>query len=254
MSTTPFHVIIPARFASSRLPGKVLADIAGKSMLQHVYERSKQSGATSVTIATDDKEVERIAKSFGANVCMTRSDHTSGTTRLAEAAKNLGFKDDAIVVNVQGDEPFIPPEIISQVAEDLASHKDADVATLCVPLTEPEELFNPNNAKVVLDANGFALYFSRAPIAWERDNFASTPPKMLSGKHFRHLGIYAYRTGFIQKYSSWPTTELENLEKLEQLRVLYYGGKIHVAIALAVSPISVDHPEDLEKARKMAQH
>jgi len=252
MSTTPFHVIIPARYASSRLPGKILADIAGKPMLQHVYERSKKSGAASVTIATDDKEVERIAKDFGAEVCMTRSDHESGTTRIAEAAKSLGFKDDAIVVNVQGDEPFIPPEIISQVAEDLASHENADVATLCVPLTNPEELFNPNNNKVVLDANGFALYFSRSPIAWERDNFASSPPKMLLGKHLRHIGIYAYRAGFIQKYSSWPATELENLEKLEQLRVLFHGGKIHVAMALATSPISVDHPEDLEQARKLA--
>lgn len=245
---TTFHVIIPARFASTRLPGKMLANLHGKPLLQHTYERAIQSKAKSVTIATDDEKIKKAAEQFGAKVCLTSNQHPSGTSRIAEAAQILGLAPETIIINVQGDEPLIPPANIDQVAEDLASHPTAHVATLCVPLTENAELFNPNNAKVVLDHQGFALYFSRAPIAWERDNFMQSPKNPLRTKHYRHLGIYAYRVESIQKYVNWSQTELEVTEQLEQLRVLYHGGKIHVALAKEDSLISVDSPEDLARA------
>ena len=250
----PFHVIIPARFASTRLPAKMLADIAGKPLLQHTYDKAIQSGAMSVIIATDDDRIKQLAESFGAKVCMTSNNHESGTSRIAEAARILNYSGDEIIINVQGDEPLIPPVIIKQAAEAIHKHQDADVATLCVPIISTEELFNPNVTKVILDKNGYAIYFSRAPIPYERDNFLNNQNdllKPLKSEHYRHVGIYAYRFKTLQKYVSWPTADLEITERLEQLRVLWNGGKIYVETALKDSPISVDSKEDLEKVREL---
>ncbi|OGT06703.1 MAG: 3-deoxy-manno-octulosonate cytidylyltransferase [Gammaproteobacteria bacterium GWE2_37_16] len=254
-SLQPFHVIIPARYASSRLPGKALAYINGKPMLQHVYERSLASDATSITIATDDKRIAQAAEKFNAKVCMTSTEHSCGTSRIVEAINILNFADEAIIVNVQGDEPLIPPIIIQQVAENLATRPSMQAATLCSPIESAKELFDSNIVKVVMDNSGAALYFSRAPIPWERDNFSAKSNNLvdttLTSFHYRHIGIYAYRVGFLKKYATWSQCILEETEKLEQLRILWNGDKIHVAIAKAESPIGVDNLEDLEKIRKL---
>ncbi|UYA60068.1 3-deoxy-manno-octulosonate cytidylyltransferase [Pectobacterium sp. F1-1] len=242
-----FTVIIPARFASSRLPGKPLADINGKPMVVHVMERALESGAQRVIVATDHPDVETAVQQAGGEVCLTRADHNSGTERLAEVIERYGFTDDDIIVNVQGDEPLIPSVIIRQVAEDLAASK-AGMATLAVPIETSEEAFNPNAVKVVTDAEGYALYFSRATIPWDRERFAQS--KETIGDHFlRHIGIYAYRAGFVRRYVSWAPSQLEQIELLEQLRVLWYGEKIHVAVAKAVPSVGVDTPEDLARVR-----
>ncbi|WP_224553055.1 3-deoxy-manno-octulosonate cytidylyltransferase [Pectobacterium versatile] len=242
-----FTVIIPARFASSRLPGKPLADINGKPMVVHVMERALESGAQRVIVATDHPDVEAAVRQNGGEVCLTRADHNSGTERLAEVIERYGFTDDDIIVNVQGDEPLIPSVIIRQVAENLAASK-AGMATLAVPIETSEEAFNPNAVKVVTDAEGYALYFSRATIPWDRERFAQS--KEAIGDHFlRHIGIYAYRAGFVRRYVSWAPSQLEQIELLEQLRVLWYGEKIHVAVAKAVPSVGVDTPEDLARVR-----
>lgn len=254
-----FRVIIPVRYYSTRLPKKALLDIAGKTMLQHVYERSIASGAASVVIATDDARIADTAHSFGAEVCMTAASHKNGTERLAEAITKLNYPDDEIVVNVQGDEPLIPPIIIEQIALDLAAHSKAEVATLCEPIKDIAQIFSPNVVKIVMDRLGYALYFSRAPIPWDRDNFSfdkvDTGFKSISmiteGSFYRHIGMYAYRVGFLKDYISWSDCGLENLERLEQLRILWNGVKIHVAIAKAPSALGVDTQEDLDKVRKL---
>lgn len=247
-----FRIIIPVRYSSDRMPGKPLMDIAGKSILERVYLQCLQSGADSVVIATDDERIKEAAAKFNAPVCMTSKSHQSGTERLAEAANVLGYEEDEIVVNVQGAEPLIPPVVIHQVANNLSGHENVRVATLCEKITDAKELFNPNAVKVVMNKRGFALYFSRAPIAWERDNFPQKPDTQLKGLHYRHVGIYAYRVGFLQEYLSWDTCPLEKMESLEQLRVLWYGGRIHVDVARERVPIAVDTEEDLEIVRKLA--
>ncbi|MCG9625662.1 3-deoxy-manno-octulosonate cytidylyltransferase [Vibrio mediterranei] len=243
-----FTVIIPARYESSRLPGKPLADIGGKPMIQHVYEKSLQSGADRVIIATDDQRVELAAKQFGAEVCMTSPTHDSGTERLAEVVASMKIASDHIVVNVQGDEPLIPACIIKQVANNLES-STAPMATLGVTIENESEVFNPNAVKVVTDEQGYALYFSRATIPWDRDAYASEPKKHATSPLLRHIGIYAYRAGFIKTYVEWEPSALERIECLEQLRVLWYGEKIHVAPAQEAPPAGVDTPEDLEHVR-----
>ncbi|RYC48279.1 3-deoxy-manno-octulosonate cytidylyltransferase [Pectobacterium zantedeschiae] len=244
-----FTVIIPARFASSRLPGKPLADINGKPMVVHVMERAQESGAQRVIVATDHPDVEVAVRQAGGEVCLTRADHNSGTERLAEVIERYGFTDDDIIVNVQGDEPLIPSVIIRQVAENLAASK-AGMATLAVPIETSEEAFNPNAVKVVTDAEGYALYFSRATIPWDRERFAQS--KETIGDHFlRHIGIYAYRAGFVRRYVTWAPSQLEKIELLEQLRVLWYGEKIHVAVAKAIPSVGVDTPEDLARVRQV---
>lgn len=249
---TDFRVVIPIRYASSRLPGKALVDICGKPMLQHVYERAIESGAENVIIATDDEKIRKAAEGFGATVCMTSPEHVSGTDRIAEAVVAMGYDDDDIVVNLQGDEPLIPPVVIHQVAQNLAKFENARVATLYEPIQTAEELFNPNNVKVVMGKRGYALYFSRAPIAWERDNFPLEDPKAkLQGEHFRHVGLYAYRVKFLQEYTEWEPSPLEDMERLEQLRVLWNGGRVHVAKAKEAVPADVNTDEDLEKVRKL---
>ncbi|MEH8117193.1 MULTISPECIES: 3-deoxy-manno-octulosonate cytidylyltransferase [Aeromonas] len=242
-----FVVVIPARYASTRLPGKPLADIHGKPMVQHVVEKALQSGADRVIVATDDERVQQALQSTGVEVCMTSPDHQSGTERLAEVCRHYGFAADTIIVNVQGDEPLIPPAIIRQVADNLAA-ATAPMATLSVPIRDAEEAFNPNAVKVVTDKDGYALYFSRASIPWDRDRFAKGHEQI--GDHYqRHIGIYAYRAGFIQRYVDWAPSVLEQVEALEQLRVLWYGEKIHVAQALEAPPVGVDTQADLEKVR-----
>ncbi|UUM31531.1 3-deoxy-manno-octulosonate cytidylyltransferase [Vibrio japonicus] len=244
-----FTVVIPARYQSTRLPGKPLADIGGKPMIQWVYEQAMQAGAEQVIIATDDERVERAVKAFGGDVCMTSPDHESGTERLAEVVKLKNIPDDHIVVNVQGDEPLIPPSIISQVAHNLASCQ-APMATLAVEISDEEEVFNPNAVKVLADKDGYAMYFSRATIPWDRDNFANGAKNVVHPL-MRHIGIYAYRAGFINTYINWEPTALEKIECLEQLRVLWYGEKIHVEVAKEAPAAGVDTPEDLEAVRKL---
>lgn len=242
-----FVVIIPARYASTRLPGKPLVDINGKPMVVHVLERARESGAARIIVATDHDEVAKAVQAAGGEVCMTRADHQSGTERLAEVVEKCGFSDDTVIVNVQGDEPMIPPAIIRQVAENLAA-RDVGMATLAAPIHSAEEAFNPNAVKVVLDAEGYALYFSRATIPWDRDRFAASRDT-IGNTLLRHLGIYGYRAGFIRRYVNWEASPLENIEMLEQLRVLWYGEKIHVAVAAEIPGTGVDTPEDLQRVR-----
>lgn len=242
-----FVAIIPARYASSRLPGKPLADINGKPMIVHVMERARESGARRVIVATDHPDVKTAVEAAGGEVCMTRADHQSGTERLAEVIELCGFADDEIIVNVQGDEPMIPPVIVRQVADNLAQC-GAGMATLAVPIEDAEEAFNPNAVKVVMDAQGFALYFSRAAIPWDRERF-SISKETIGDTFLRHIGIYAYRAGFIRRYVAWEPSVLEKIELLEQLRVLWYGEKIHVAVAKAIPSVGVDTPEDLQRVR-----
>ena len=259
-NATSFVVVIPARFQSSRLPGKVLADIGGKPMIQWVVEKAKLSGASKVIVATDNDEVEHVVQSFGGEVCKTRSDHQSGTERLAEVMEQYQFSDDEIIVNVQGDEPFIPPENIAQVANNLAnqqsyhSSKVSRMSTLAINIDSIDEAFNANAVKVLTDKDGYALYFSRATIPYDRERFLGKDTiKEIGEFYLRHVGIYAYRAGFIKDYVNWPTSQLEQIEALEQLRVLYQGEHIHVAVAKSNVPVEgVDTPEDLEKARKYA--
>ena len=244
-----FTVVIPARYESTRLPGKPLADIGGKPMIQWVYEQSLQAGAEKVVVATDDARVESAVQAFGGVVCMTSSEHESGTERLAEVVKVMNIPDDHVIVNVQGDEPLIPPAIITQVANNLASSQ-APMATLAVEISHEDEVFNPNAVKVLTDKDGYAMYFSRATIPWDRDNFANGG-KVIAQPLMRHIGIYAYRAGFINTYINWEPTALEKIESLEQLRVLWYGEKIHVEVAKQAPPAGADTPEDLEVVRKL---
>ncbi|MEY8214751.1 MAG: 3-deoxy-manno-octulosonate cytidylyltransferase [Colwellia sp.] len=258
--SSSFIVVIPARYQSSRLPGKVLADIGGKPMIQWVVEKAKLSGASKVIVATDNDEVEQVVKDFGGEVCKTRADHQSGTERLAEVMEQYQFSDEEIIVNVQGDEPFIPPENIAQVANNLANqhhkkmNKISRMSTLAIRINSVEEAFNANAVKVLTDKDGYALYFSRATIPYDRERFLNNNNIDDIGEFYlRHVGIYAYRAGFIKDYVNWPTSELEQIEALEQLRVLYQGENIHVAVATTNVPVEgVDTPEDLEKARAYA--
>ncbi|MBF8999992.1 3-deoxy-manno-octulosonate cytidylyltransferase [Vibrio nitrifigilis] len=242
-----FTVVIPSRYQSSRLPGKPLADICGKPMVQHVYEQACQAGAEQVIVATDDERIAEVVRGFGGEVCMTSPDHQSGTERLAEVVKLKQIPDEQIVVNVQGDEPLIPPSVIRQVADNLAGC-DAPMATLAIEVTDEDEVFNPNAVKVVTDKDGYALYFTRASVPWDRDNFAQSPRQVVRPL-LRHIGIYAYRAGFINTYVNWQPSQLEQIESLEQLRVLWYGEKIHVDVAKEAPPAGVDTAEDLEVVR-----
>src|SRR5690554_544448 len=244
-----FTVVIPARYASTRLPGKPLVDIGGLPMVVRVMQRAWQSGATSVCVATDDVRVYEVVREHGGEVLMTRADHVSGTDRLQEVAAQLGLDDDHIIVNVQGDEPLIPALVIDQVASNLAENRDCGVATLCEPITSRKDLFNPNMVKVVANQQGQALYFSRAPIPWHRDAFAHSEGELPAGQWWRHIGIYAYRVGFLKQFVNWPPALLELTESLEQLRAMANGVAIHVALACEKVPAGVDTAEDLEHVR-----
>jgi len=243
------HVVIPARLKSTRLPGKMLADIAGKPMIQRVYEQVAKSKFKSIIIATDSQEIKEVAENFGAKVILTRDDHESGTDRIAEAVTKLGFADEDIVVNVQGDEPLIPVENIEQAAQLLIEKPEAVVSTLCERITEAEDIYNPNNVKVVFDKNNYALYFSRASIPFER-GFSENHQVSIS-KFFRHIGIYTYRVGFLKHYVELAISPIEKYEALEQLRVLYNGYKIAIEQSAKPTPAGVDTLQNLEKVRKL---
>ena len=252
--TTDFTVVIPARYGSSRFPGKPLKVIAGKPMVQLVWEQARKSSAQRVVVATDDVRIFEACQAFGAEVLMTRDDHNSGTDRLAEVAAQLGLAADAIVVNVQGDEPMIPPAVIDQVASNLAAHPEAGISTLAELIDDVAALFNPNVVKVSSDINGLALTFSRAPLPWARDALAANRDELPAGVPLRrHIGIYAYRAGFLHDFVSWGPCMLENTENLEQLRALWNGVRIHVADALEAPPAGVDTPEDLERVRRLLE-
>jgi 3-deoxy-manno-octulosonate cytidylyltransferase (CMP-KDO synthetase) len=247
-----FSVVIPARFASSRLPGKPLADLAGKPMVVRVCERAAASGAQAVHVATDDERIAQAVRAGGFSALLTRAEHPSGTDRVAEAAAQLGIRDDELVVNVQGDEPLIEPALIAEVAAVLAERPEASVSTACHALHEARDIFNPNVVKVVLDAQGFALYFSRAPIPWARDAYAATervPPADLPC--FRHIGIYGYRGSFLRRYSALAPAPVEQFEALEQLRVLWHGHRIAVAVTQTETAPGIDTPQDLERVRRL---
>jgi 3-deoxy-manno-octulosonate cytidylyltransferase (CMP-KDO synthetase) len=239
-----FQVIIPARYASTRFAGKPLADLQGKPMVVHVCERAKKSGAAAVHVATDDERIAAAVRSYGHSVVMTRADHPSGTDRLAEAAQKLRLKDSDIVVNVQGDEPLISPKLISQVARILAKNRAASVSTACHAIHDEASLASPNVVKVVLDREGYALYFSRSRIPFPREGAA---------KCYRHAGIYGYRVAFLKKYARLKPSPLEKSEALEQLRALWHGYRIAVAVSETEIPPGVDTPQDLEAVRRMVK-
>lgn len=239
-----FVVVIPARLESARLPRKPLSDIEGRTMIERVYLQAAKSGAAAVVIATDSAEIESACRAFGADVAMTRSTHTSGTDRIAEVAAARAWPDEQIVVNVQGDEPLIPPALIDQVAGLLAAKPTADIATLVTPLADPAEYTDPNMARVVIAADGTALYFSRAPIPASRDGSIPEDAR-------RHVGIYAYRVGCLRRVAAAPPAPPERAERLEQLRALWLGFRIVVADAVAAPPRGVDTPADLEQIRAL---
>lgn len=243
------HIIIPARLQSSRLANKLLLDLAGKPIIEHAYERALQCGFEQVVIATDSQEIQQVAHSFGATVCLTSSDHQSGTDRLAEAVQKLAIADEDIIVNIQGDEPLIPMENVIQAADLLADRSQAVMATLCERITDENEIHDPNCVKVIFNREQYALYFSRAPIPWQRGVFDQGEIKM--GDHYRHIGLYAYRAGFLKVYAQMEKSPLEQIESLEQLRVLWHNQKIAIAEAKTSTPPGVDTQADLDKVRKM---
>jgi len=248
----PFTVLIPARYASMRLPGKPLLDIAGKPMVVRVAERALASGAARVIVATDDERIRAAVADHGIDVLMTRTTHPTGTDRLAEAAAQLGLDDEAIVVNVQGDEPLLEPGLIRAVADTLSAHADASIATACHLIEDPAEAFNPNVVKVVLDHNGYALYFSRATIPWARDDFAANPKEIPPDLPlYRHYGLYAYRVRFLRHYPSLAPATIERFEALEQLRALWHGHRIIVSITRGTPAPGVDTEEDLARVRAL---
>ena len=246
-----FIVVIPARYQSTRLPAKPLADILGKTMVERVAEQALQSGAKQVIVATDDQRiVDALQKLTNIDVCLTSKNHESGTDRLAEVCAIYQFSDNEIIVNVQGDEPLIPPKVIAQVAHNLLQNEQASVATLSAPITSQDDVFNINAVKVVTDKNNLALYFSRATTPWDRDNFTpeNQQAKNVDLSHLqRHIGIYAYRVAFLKQYAQLTVSPLEMIEKLEQLRVLWHGYKIHVDTACELPPAGVDTAEDLQR-------
>ena len=264
MAGVPFTVVIPARYASTRLPAKALADIVGKPMVVRVAEQARKSGAVAVLIATDHEAIAAAAQQHGVEALLTRADHPSGTDRIAEVVDALKLDDEAIVVNVQGDEPLIPPALIGRLAQTLAQHPDAAIASACHAIEDAADMFNPNVVKVVCDHAGYAMYFSRAPIPYARDTFAdlgvansrdafvdigrSVPAGLPA---YRHLGIYAYRAAFLRAYTRLAPAPIERFESLEQLRALWHGYRIAMVVTDTAPPAGVDTPEDLERTRAL---
>ena len=259
MSIPAFTIVIPARLASTRLPNKPLADIGGHPMIVRVAERAHASSATRTVVATDAPEVAAACAARGVEAVITRADHPSGTDRLSEVAAQLGLADDAIVVNVQGDEPLIDPNLIDEVALHLASHPDCAIATAAHPLDDAAEVFNPNVVKVVCDNAGRALYFSRAPIPWARDAWSAVPTQPAASAQvpmpampvLRHIGIYAYRAGFLRRFPTLAISPVEQVEALEQLRAMWHGERIGVMVTAAAPAPGVDTPADLERVRAL---
>ena len=257
MTRVAFIAIIPARRGSTRLPDKPLADIAGKPMVVHVAERARVSGADRVIVATDDEAVAAAVRKHGHEAMLTRTTHASGTDRIAEVSSRLALADETIVVNVQGDEPLIDPALIARAAQMLAEASDCAIATACHPIASREDLFNPNVVKVVADARGRALYFSRAPIPWDRDRFArdvepstAHPDASDDIRALRHIGLYAYRASFLSVFSTLAVAPIEAFESLEQLRALWHGYRIAVFETKDAPVAGVDTPEDLARVRE----
>ncbi len=247
-----FTVIIPARYASSRFPGKPLADVGGKPMVVRVADQARKSGAAEIIVATDHEDIACIVEEFGYAALMTRSDHATGTDRLAEVVERRRYAADHIVVNVQGDEPMVAPALIRRVAENLAAQRDAAIATACHPIKAASDVANPNIVKVVLDHRGFALYFSRAPIPFARDAYAhgvKSVPKQLPV--YRHLGLYAYRCSFLRAFKRLRPADIERFEALEQLRALAHGYRISVVVTRSAAHAGIDTPADLERIQKL---
>ncbi len=250
---TPFNIIIPARYGSSRLPGKPLLDIGGKPMIQHVVENGHRSAAQRVIVATDDERIIDAVLGFGGEAVMTSATHRSGSDRIAEVSTQLGLQEQSLIVNVQGDEPDMPAALINQVAQALADDTDAMMATACTRLEDITQLTDSSVVKVVTDKYGYAIYFSRATIPWVRCENSSALADHAEQHARRHLGIYAYRAGYIRIFASRPASELENWEKLEQLRALWHGDKICCVDAIAVPGCGIDTPADIERARIKAR-
>jgi 3-deoxy-manno-octulosonate cytidylyltransferase (CMP-KDO synthetase) len=249
---TRFKVVIPARYGSTRLPGKPLLNIAGKPMIAHVCDRAHEADADETIVATDDERIFQAVNDLGFKAVMTRADHQSGTERIAEVARLCGWAEDEVIVNLQGDEPLIPPAYIRNVARALAGQQQAGIATLAARIADPEEIFNPNAVKVVLNKAGYALYFSRAPIPWERDAFTragGTPSGALP--YLRHIGMYAYTVDFLNRYCLWEASMLESVESLEQLRILWHGEAIRVEIVDKTPAAGVDTQEDLMRVEQV---
>lgn len=249
MRSPDFNIVIPARIGSSRLPGKPLLDIAGKPMIYHVCERALEAGAGQVVVATDDSRIVEAVAGLEVQALLTRTEHNSGTERIAEVCERLHWPDDQIVVNLQGDEPLMLPGLIRELAEALAEAKGCGVATLAARIHERDEVFNPNAVKVVLDQAGYALYFSRAPIPWHRDSFAQTLDS-LPVPYLRHIGMYAYSVGFLRRYVAWPASELESIESLEQLRILWHGERVRVLTIDFAPEAGVDTHDDLHRVQQ----
>ena len=248
-----YHIVIPARFASERLPGKVLLDLDGQTLLQHVWRRARESSAVSVVIATDDERIVSVAEAFGAHVVLTDKEHQSGSDRIAECAAILGWPDDHLVVNLQGDEPLMPAACLDQVAALLDQRPDCEVASLYWPITDAAEVQNPNAVKVVTDTQGRALYFSRSPVPYSRSH-ASIDEALEAGVEWkRHLGLYAYRLAALRHYTACAPTPLEINERLEQLRIMEQGGRIAMAAACEFIPAGIDTEEDLRRVQKLIQ-
>jgi 3-deoxy-manno-octulosonate cytidylyltransferase (CMP-KDO synthetase) len=243
-----FHVIIPARFSASRLPGKPLLTIGDRPLIQWVWQCARASGAASVTIATDDGRVLDSAASFGADCLMTSPQHASGTDRVAEVVRRKGFAEDDVIVNLQGDEPMMPAAAVREVAEALSARPQTDIATAVAPIRSLEEFLDPSCVKALRARDGHALYFSRAPVPWPRDEVVAGRPTRFMGA-WRHIGIYAYRVRGLLQFSSWPPTALEEAERLEQLRALEHGMRIHLTALSEAPPAGVDTPEDLQRVR-----
>lgn len=239
-----FIAVIPARYGSSRFPGKPLANINGKPMIQHVVERANEAGAEAVIVATDDERIARVASSFS-DVCMTGTHHQSGTERIAEVLEVRDVGDSTVVVNVQGDEPFVPAANIRQVAGNLANRSSVPMATLATRIQHAKDISNPNVVKVVTSQAGFALYFSRSAIPFERSTMMQSASPSDPALYLRHIGLYAYRAGYVKRYVSYTPSALEHIESLEQLRALWYGDAIHCDIAEEEPPVGIDTPEDL---------
>lgn len=250
---TEFHVVIPARYESQRLPGKALLDVGGKPLVQHAWERARESGAGRVVIATDDRRIRDAARAFGADAVMTSRDHASGSDRIAECVDIMEWTDSQVVVNLQGDEPLMPPECLQQVADLLAACPEADAATLYWPVEDEREVADPDVVKVVCDRSGKALMFSRSVLPHAR-GFATIGEALGQGiSWYRHLGLYAYRAASLRRFTQTGPTPLERAEKLEQLRYLETGGSIVLAQARSHIPAGVDNPEDLERVRRLFQ-
>ena len=243
-----FHVIIPSRFGSTRLPGKPLLPIDGRPLIQWVWQSAVASGAASVLVATDDERIRATAARFGADCVMTSADHVSGTDRIAEVARARGLPADAIVVNLQGDEPAMPAGVISGVAQALREVTGSDIGTAVAPIQSLQEFLDPNCVKALRARDGRALYFSRAPVPWPRDDISAGRPASYAGA-WRHIGIYAYRVRSLLQFAAWPPTPLETTEKLEQLRALEHGMHIHLVALAQAPPAGIDTPEDLERVR-----